>query len=138
MFDLNFFKNILYLGSAKFPDSRSGGYEQLFTEGLTMGTLYIGRQGTGKTTALARHLVDYFKAFPDRAIFVLDWSGSITDGILSLVSQDNLFLKRIIYDEMGHPEWTIPLPEFSGHYGSYEEHIQRLSNNLAKLSPELV
>ena len=138
MFDLNFFKNILYPGSPKFPDSRSGGYDQLFIEGLTMGTLYIGRQGTGKTTALARHLVDYFKAFPDRAIFVLDWSGSITDGILSLVSQDNLLVKRIIYDEMGHPEWTIPLPEFSSHYGSYEEHIQRLSNNLAKLAPELV
>jgi hypothetical protein len=138
MLDLNFFRTILYSGSPKFPDSRVGGYDQLFTGGLTMGTLYIGRQGTGKTTALARHLVEYFKAFPDRAIFVLDWSGSITDGILSLVSQDDLLLKRIIYDEMGHPEWTIPLPEFSSQYGSYEEHIQRLSNNLAKLAPELV
>src|SRR5215213_6206014 len=138
MLDLNFFRNILYAGSPKFPDSRLGGYDQLFTEALTMGTLYIGRQGTGKTTALARHLVDYFKVFPDRAIFVLDWSGSITDGILSLLSHDNLILKRIIYDEMGHPEWTIPLPEFSSHYGSYEEHIQRVSSNLAKLAPELV
>jgi hypothetical protein len=107
-----------------------------------MGTLYIGRQGTGKTSSLARHLVDYFKKYPDRAIFVLDWSGSITDSILSLLLQEkdreNLE-KRIIYDEMGHPEWCIPFPEFSHLYGSfYEEQVQRLSVNLAKLAPELI
>ena len=84
--------------------------------------------------------MDYFKAYPDRAIFVLDWSGSITDSILTLVAQDDEKLfKRIIYDEMGHPEWVIPLPEFSHMYGgAYEEQVQRVATNLTKLAPELI
>lgn len=119
-------------------------FEQLTPEGATMGTLYIGRQGTGKTTSLARHLVDSFKRFPDRAIFVLDWSGSISDAILSLVIQEpkeirDALIRRLVYDEMGNPEWVIPMPEFSHLYGATnEEQVQRLANNLAKLAPELV
>lgn len=118
--------------------------DELFDAGLTMGTLYIGKQGTGKTTALARHLVDYFKRYPDRAIFVLDWSGSITDSILTMLLGDvpairNANLKRIVYDQLGNTEWVIPMPEFSLAYGgSYEEQIQRVTGNLAKLSPHLI
>ena len=106
-----------------------------------MGTLFIGRQGTGKTTALARHLVNYFKAFPDRAIFVLDWSGSITDIFFVDFSEPNKdqLIKRIVYDELGNPERAIPMPEFSHLYGSsYEEQVQRVSVNLTKLAPELI
>lgn len=118
--------------------------DDLFDEGLTMGTLYIGKQGTGKTTALARHLVDYFKRYPDRAIFVLDWSGSITDSILTMLlghdkASRDAYLKRIIYDQLGNTEWVIPMPEFSLEYGgSYEEQVQRVTSNLAKLSPHLI
>ena len=140
--DAKFFRNLIFPYTSAFPNSRTLDYEELLPPGLTMGTLYIGRQGTGKTSSLARHLVDYMKTYPDRAIFVLDWSGSISDSILSLVLQDkdrDLLIKRIIYDEMGHPEWCIPFPEFSHIYGSsYEEQVQRLSVNLTKLAPELV
>jgi len=144
MFDLKFFKNVMWPDNPAFPNSRTADYDQLLPDGLTMGTLYIGRQGTGKTSSLARHLVDYFKAYPDRAIFVLDWSGSITDNILSLLLQEprevrEKLVRRLVYDEMGNPEWTIPLPEFSHLYGSsYDEQVQRLSTNLSKLAPELV
>lgn len=144
MFDLTFFKNVLFPDNPAFPNSRTADYDQLLPEGLTMGTLYIGRQGTGKTSSLARHLVDYMKTYPSRAIFVLDWSGSITDNILSLLLQEpkevrEKLTRRIVYDEMGHPEWVSPLPEFSHLYGSsYEEQVQRLSSNLTKLAPELV
>ena len=107
-----------------------------------MGTLYIGGQGTGKTTALARHLVDYMKKYPNRAIFVLDWSGSITDSLLSIIMDDeshNKLLKRVIYDQLGNTEWVVPLPEFSSEYGgTYEDHIQRVVDNFKKLSPELI
>jgi hypothetical protein len=107
-----------------------------------MGTLYIGGQGTGKTTALARHLVDYMKKYPNRAIFVLDWSGSITDSILSIILSDeqrHTLLKRVIYDQLGNSEWVIPMPEFSLAYGgTYEDQIQRVVDNFKKLSPELV
>jgi hypothetical protein len=124
------------------PNVSVGQYDDLPTDGLTMGTLIIGRPGSGKTSALARHVVDYSRRFPDRAIFVLDWSGSISDAILKLVigaaDKDDL-MKRLVYDELGHPEWVIPLPEFSSEYGEgYEDQVQRVSTNLVKLAPELV
>jgi hypothetical protein len=116
--------------------------DQLYDGGLTMGTLYIGGQGTGKTTALARHLVKYMKKYPNRAIFVLDWSGSITDSLLSLLLADeghSRLLKRVIYDQLGNSDWVMPLPEFSAEYGgSYEDQIQRVVDNFKKLSPELI
>lgn len=141
MIDLTLIKHVLFGKLPPFPSMASGGYDQLLDEGLTMGTLYIGRQGTGKTSSLARHLVDNFKAYPDRAIFVLDWSGSISDNILKLILQEpeyEKYLKRVVYDELGNPEWVIPLPEFSLAYGNFEEQVQRVSNNLSKLAPELV
>jgi TraM recognition site of TraD and TraG len=128
----------------RFPNSRAASYDELSDAGLTMGTLYIGRQGTGKTTSLARHVVDYFKRYPDRAIFVLDWSGSITDSILGLIAQEPPRVSmeltaRLVYDELGNPDRVIPLPEFSSMYGnSLEEQAQRVANNLMKLAPELV
>jgi hypothetical protein len=118
--------------------------ESLNHEGLTMGTLIIGRQGTGKTSSLARILLDYFQCYPNRGIFVLDWSGSITDTILNQVIQQpevikEKLIKRIVYDQLGNPDWAIPFPEFSKVYGfSYEEHVQRVSTNLSRLEPELV
>lgn len=142
MFDLNLIRKVIWPNDPAFPSSRTLSHDELLPNGLTMGTLYIGRQGTGKTSSLARHLVEYFKAYPDRAIFVLDWSGSITDSILSLIASDpnqEILTKRLVYDEMGHPEFTIPLPEFSNLYSSnFEEQVQRLSNNLTKLAPELI
>jgi len=142
MLDWNLIKKLVLPANPKFPNSREASFEELLPDGLTMGTLYIGRQGTGKTSSLARHLVEYFKSYPDRAIFVLDWSGSITDSILSLVASDRDFeylVRRIVYDELGNPDLIVPLPEFSHLYGSaYEEQVQRVSQNLAKLAPELI
>jgi hypothetical protein len=107
-----------------------------------MGTLYIGGQGTGKTTALARHLVEYMKKYSNRAIFVLDWSGSITDSLLSIILADEakeVLLKRVVYDQLGNTEWVMPLPEFSTEYGgTYEDQLQRVVDNFRKLSPELI
>lgn len=123
---------------------RDGDYEKLYPAGLTMGTLIVGKQGAGKTTTLARHLIWYLKQFPDRAIFVLDWSGSISKEILRLILQEpqeirESLVRRIVYDELGHPQWVVPLPEFSPKYGStLEEQVQRVSNNLQKLSDHLV
>src|SRR6185436_16213605 len=142
MLDWSLLRKLILPEYPKFPNSRMASYDELLPEGSTMGTLYIGRQGTGKTTSLARHLVDYFKKYPDRAIFVLDWSGSITDSILGLISQETgnereRLLSRIVYDELGHPDWVTPLPEFSTFYGNpLEEQAQRVANNLVKLAPE--
>jgi hypothetical protein len=116
--------------------------DDLFPEGLTMGTLIIGRQGTGKTSSLARHIVDYFLTHPDEAIFVLDWSGPITDNILTLIQQQpkedrEKAVKRLVYDELGNSEIVIPMPEFSDLYGSNEEQVERIVKNLEKSNKDL-
>ena len=112
----------------------------LYDEGLTMGSLYIGRAGTGKTSSLADHIFYYFLRHPDESIFILDWSGSITDSLFKLILQDRNYeslLKRVVYDDIGNPEWVVPFPEFSLAYGSYEEQVQRVSLNLKRLEPTL-
>lgn len=144
MLDLHLISKILFPDTPKLPNCREAAFDELLPGGLTMGTLYIGRQGTGKTSSLARHIVDYFKSYPERAIFVLDWSGSITDSILSLFLHETAeirerIVRRLIYDELGNPEYVVPLPEFSPLYGSsFEEQVQRVATNLAKLAPELI
>ena len=143
MIDLSLFKTVLFGNQPVFPNLANFKYDDLPAPGLTMGTLYIGSQGTGKTSSLARHLVNYFKAYPDRAIFVLDWSGAITDSILRLILNEpeevcESLMKRLIYDEMGNPDWIIPLPEFSKDYGEFEEQVQRVSRNIARLHDELM
>ena len=139
--DLNLFTKILFgkLPPAKVTES----YDDLSPEGLTMGTLIVGRQGTGKTSSLARQIVDHFINYPNEAVFVLDWSGSITDAILTLILQlpaetREKAVKRLIYDELGNREWVVPFPEFTDEFGTYEEQVQRVSTNLAKLAPALV
>src|SRR3989337_2790130 len=105
-----------------------------------MGTLLIGKQGSGKTSFLAKHLVEKFKNRPLEAVFVLDWSGSITDRILSLILQEETsirseLLKRVIYDELGNPEWVKSVPEFSPEYGNgIDEQINRVRENWVKLT----
>ena len=108
-----------------------------------MGTLIVGRQGTGKTSSLARQIIDHFMNYPNEAVFVLDWSGSITDALLTLILQlpveaREKAVKRLIYDELGNREWVVPFPEFTDEFGTYEEQVQRVSTNLAKLAPALV
>lgn len=111
-------------------------HEELSDAGLTMGSLYIGRQGSGKTSALARHLVEYFDAHPQEAIFVLDWSGDLSNKILAQFCQRSYgerqkVAHRLVYDEPGHPEWILPRPELTEAYGgTFEDEIERVKDNL--------
>jgi hypothetical protein len=118
--------------------------DELFDAGRTMGTGYYGRQGSGKTSAMARDMSEHAVRHPEQAVFVLDASGSITDSMITLIHQHDQEsgdhqADRIIYDELGNPDYVVPMPEFSEIYGgTYEDQIQRVSNNLIKLAPELV
>jgi hypothetical protein len=140
----NYFKQLLFRKPSAFAGLKQGEYDRLYPDGLTMGTVYIGKQGSGKTTSLAMHLLDYLTDFPTRAVFILDWSGSVTDTLLTLIltkpaAVREMLLKRTVYDELGNDEWVVPMPEFSSKYGlSYEEQVQRVSMNLTKLAPSLV
>lgn len=131
------------LFGVNYPANVRESLDDLYPESLTMGTLIIGRQGSGKTSSLARHIVDYFTTHPDEAIFVLDWSGAITKSILTLIQQlppeaHEKAVKRLVYDELGNRDWVIPFPEFSLEFGDFEEQVQRVGNNLAKLAPALI
>ncbi len=144
MLDWKLINRVIFGKPPPIPSMVHAPFEELLPESLTMGTLIIGRPGTGKTTSLANHLVICAKTYPERAIFVLDWSGSISDTILTLIAGEDKprriqLLKRVVYDDMGNSEWCMPLPEFSKDYNStYDEQAQRVSVNLAKLEPELV
>lgn len=145
MINFNLIRDVLFgKPLPPIPNVRLAKYDELFSDGLTMGTLYIGRQGSGKTSSLARTVVDYAIKYPNRAIFSLDSSGSLTDTIIELVMQQpkdirERLLKRLVYDELGNREWVIPMPEFSPDYGlHYEEQVQRVVRNLKKLADHLV
>src|SRR6266498_227648 len=142
MFDLKFFLKLFLGDLPKYPNTRLYPFEELPADGLTMGTLFIGKQGTGKTTSLSQHIVEYFKKYPDRSILVLDSKGSNSNEIFALVGKEPDWEKlseRIVYDDLGNPEWVIPLPEFSHIYGtSFDEQAHRVAANLQNLAPELV
>jgi hypothetical protein len=144
MIDLRTIFAILRPDTPEFPNLRPAASDKLYFDGLTMGTLIVGKQGSGKTTWLANQLMRYFKAHPKNAVFVLDWSGSITNTLFSLLSVQGREVRqrldrRIIYDELGNSELIVPLPEFSTHYGiTFEEQVQRVTNNFVRLSPNLV
>jgi hypothetical protein len=142
MIDWKLIVKIFWPDLPKYPNTRLVPHEELPAEGLTMGTLYIGKQGSGKTTSLSRHIVEYFKKYPDRAIFILDSKGSNSDEILSLIAKEphwEMLSKRIVYDDLGNPDWVVPLPEFSHLYGTtFDEQAHRVAANLQNLAPELV
>jgi len=144
MLDWKLFRKIIFGEGPPLPSVIRDPFEELHPEGLTMGTLIIGRQGSGKTSSLAGLIVE--RAIQDSGwtAFVLDFSGSDSDGVLTQtlrLPQDlrEQLKKRIVFDDLGNPDWVIPLPEFSLEYGTaYEEQVQRVSTNLIKLAPELV
>jgi hypothetical protein len=44
-----------------------------------------------------------------------------------------------VYDDLGNPDWVVPLPEFSHMYGTtFDEQAHRVAINLQNLAPELV
>lgn len=127
----------------QIPNMRDDEEALLYPDGGTMGTLILGLAGSGKTSFTAHKLINRAIMDPNVPIFVLDWSGSITDTFLEIVASQpeeikQKLLKRIVYDELGNKEWVVPMPEFSPRYGStYEEQVQRVAKNLQKLSSQL-
>lgn len=125
------------------PNLRMSNNDRLPDKGRSMGVLILGRPGTGKTTYVAQDMIDYLIAHPDEAVFVYDWSGSLTDMLLELIEcqPENIrrnLRSRLIYDELGNPDYVVPLPEFSTEYGSVEEQVQRVSENMENLQTEMV
>ena len=127
------------------PNVRARKDDTLYFDSLTKGTLMSGDPGTGKTTTLAMMLIDYALKYPNRPIFVLDASESLTNEFIELYHglPPEDFAKidwRFVLDLPGHPEYALAKPMFSSEYGlSDEELVQKAQRvieelNSAKLS----
>lgn len=114
--------------------------DDLHEASATRGTLIIGDPGSGKTRYAAMQIVKRWKASP-HPVFVFDWSGGITNCILELLSKDKDhedLLEKVILDELGNNEITIPKPEFHPSYGlTDEEQVARVIDNMDYLATYL-
>jgi hypothetical protein len=134
------FKLFMRLIAGKQPPPRVTwtSKDNLYEEGATRGTLIIGDPGVGKTRYAAMQIFKKFKKFPNQAIFVFDWSGSLTNTILELIVRDpdyQSLLRRVVLDELGNSEWICPKPEFHKDYGlSDEEQVSRVVENMERLA----
>jgi hypothetical protein len=137
MIDLRLIAKILFgeQPPARVTMTRNG---DLSEAGATRGTLIDGDPGSGKSVFAGTQIFKKFKGHPKQAIFVFDWSGSLTNIILNLIIRDpdyqNL-MKRVVLDELGNDEWIVPKPEFHQGYGlTEEEQVSRVVGNMERLA----
>jgi hypothetical protein len=136
--------DILFPTLPKFPNTHAARYEDIPAAAWRLGQFWGGAPGRGKTMALARATVDHLIEHPDEPMISFDANQNFTDAFLTIVLsqpkniRDSL-IKRIIYDEIGHPTYTITLPEFHESYEvPMEKQIQRAIQNFEALNPELM
>jgi hypothetical protein len=143
LLDGKFFANLLWGPTHSFPNTRRGS-DTLPWEALTRCVLILGSPSSGKTRWMAKHVLDYAKAFPDRPIFILDVRGGLTKEVLRLVLLEppevrEALTKRLIVDALNHPNYVLTTAEFSTDYGwEMEEQVERVVLNLERLNHELI
>jgi len=125
----------------------------LYEPGLVMSSVFVGRQGVGKTFALATELLEQIKAHPEQPFFIFDWSGGLINTLFQLVLSDpkrEEIAGRLIYDAMGGREidgqpFVMPMPEFSEQYDAempwlerVEDQVDRVQRVFEEINPNLV
>src|SRR3990172_817988 len=125
----------------------------LHEAGLVMSTVFVGRQGAGKTYSLALELLEQIKHHPEQSFFIFDWSGGLTNTLFQLVLSDSMkseILTRLVYDAMGGrtikgDAYIMPMPEFSRDYDPektwlerVEDQADRVQRTFEALNPNLV
>lgn len=135
---------ILFGDAPKFPDTRRAKTEDIAALAKRLGELWLGQPGSGKTWTLARGSVDHLIEHPDEPMISFDANQNFTDAFLTIVLsqpkeiRDSL-IKRIIYDELGHPKRVLTLPEFHVDYEvPMEKQTARAIQNFQALNPELI
>lgn len=125
----------------------------LHESGLVMSSVFVGRQGVGKTFALATELLEQIKAHPEQPFFIFDWSGGLINTLFQLVLSDpkrDEIEHRLVYDAMGGrtingQAYVMPMPEFSESYDTekpwlerVEDQIDRVQRTFEEMNPNLV
>jgi hypothetical protein len=127
-----------------FPYSRVAHSEDIPAEAKILNELALGMPGTGKTSSIVRQNVDYLAEHPDVSFISIDGSEDYTDQFLRYVlskppAQRDALIKRIYYDEIGHPEFVLTLPPFHpDHEVPPEAEVQRTIQDFEALNPELI
>jgi len=125
----------------------------LHESGLVMSSVFVGRQGVGKTFALATELLEQIKAHPEQPFFIFDWSGGLINTLFQLVLSDperEKIAGRLIFDPMGGrtiegQPYILPMPEFSKDYDPHmpwlervEDQVDRVQRVFEEMNPDLV
>src|SRR4030067_1448256 len=145
--------NFLFRNRWTFPEFIIRPSRLLYDSGLVMSTVFVGRQGSGKTLTLAMELLENLKLHTEQPIFIFDWSGVLSETLFKLFLSDpkrDEILPRLVYDAMGSRTvndevFIMPMPEFSEKYDlekpwleRVEDQVDRVQRTIESLNPSLV
>jgi hypothetical protein len=144
---------IFFRSRWRFPEFVVRPSRLLHESGLVMSSVFVGRQGVGKTFALALELLEQIKAHPEQPFFIFDWSGGLISTLFQLILSDpkrEEIEHRLVYDAMGGRtidgrSYIMPMPEFSESYDPekpwlerVEDQIDRVQRVFEEMNPSLV
>ena len=132
----NLIKSLFFSIGSKLPKFLFHPRRLLHEAGLVMSTAFVGRQGVGKTIALAMELLEQIKNHPEQTFFIFDWSGGLINTLMMLVLSDpkhDEIISRLVYDAMGGREingevFVMPMPEFSDKYDPEKPWLERVED----------
>src|SRR5215208_4510692 len=152
-FLLNLFASLFFRTNWRMPEFVIRPQRLLHEAGLVMSSVFVGRQGVGKTFALAQELLEHIKANPNQPFFIFDWSGGLINTLFQLVLSDpkrDEILPRLVYDAMGGrtvngQAHVMPQPGFSEEYDPEKPWLERVEDQVdlaqrifEELNPNLV
>lgn len=113
----------------------------LYEKGLAMATAIVGRQGIGKTYALAVELKQLMMDHPEQAFIIFDWSGGLIVILMLLILSDPeswKLLPRLVYDAMGGRKiqgqtYIMPMPEFSEKHDPEKPWLERVEDQVDRV-----
>lgn len=152
-FLLNLIARLFFRPNWRMPEFVIRPHRLLHEAGLVMSSVFVGRQGVGKTFALAQEILEHTKANPNQPFFIFDWSGGLINTLFQLILSDpkkDEIMPRLVYDAMGGrsingKSYVMPMPEFSEEYDPekpwlerVEDQADRVQRIFEELNPNLV
>ena len=113
----------------------------LHEKGLVMSTAFVGRQGVGKTYAVALELLALMKAHPEQSFFIFDWSGGLISILMLLILSDpkrDELLPRLVYDALGGrtingKTYISRMPDFSKEHDPEKHWLERVEDQIDRV-----
>jgi hypothetical protein len=117
----------------RFPQFLVQPARLLHEKGLTLATAIVGRQGIGKTYALAVEIIELMLAHPEQAFVIFDWSGGLIFILMLLILSDPkkwVLLPRLVYDPLAGRKingqtYIVPMSVFSEKHDPEKQRLER-------------